>query len=279
MAPKLTDIHVHGAGEYETRDADPAAILRLAEVLGGDGVAECVLSIYPAAQRTMRQQMAAVRDAMEDEGKRPAGAAKILGVHLEGPFLNPRWAGALNTRSFKRPTTTRLGRLLKGFEDTVRTITIAPELPGAQAVIAECAAMGIRVGMGHSDATYSEALGGKRAGATCVTHLFNAMRRMHHRETGLAGLGLLDDDLYVEVVADGVHLSAEMLELVFRLKRKERIIVVSDRVKGRMYRGDVLQGASVSVSSAEAILAGMGISRRSVRLATGENPRRFLRGG
>ena len=86
--------------------------------------------------------------------------------------------------------------------------------------------------MGHSDATYRQAMEGKKAGATGITHLFNAMRPFHHREPGLAGLGLIDEDLYTEVIADGIHLHPKTIELIFSRKRLDRIILVSDSVKG-----------------------------------------------
>jgi N-acetylglucosamine-6-phosphate deacetylase len=130
--------------------------------------------------------------------------------------------------------------------------------------------------MGHSDATLRQALEAKRAGATGVTHLFNAMRPFHHREPGLAGLGLLDDDLYVEIIADGVHLSAEALELIFRVKPKERILLVSDSIKGPMYRGGVLQGGKTGLDGARRVLGGIGISGARIAMASRENPRRYM---
>jgi N-acetylglucosamine-6-phosphate deacetylase len=108
--------------------------------------------------------------------------------------------------------------VIDGYEDIIKIITIAPEIPGALKVIAQCSELGMKVNMGHSDATYQQAVEGKKAGATGVTHLFNAMRPFHHREPGLAGLGLIDEDLYIEVIADGVHLHPKTLELIFSRK-------------------------------------------------------------
>jgi N-acetylglucosamine-6-phosphate deacetylase len=104
------------------------------------------------------------------------------------------------------------------------------------------------------------------------------MRPFHHREPGLAGLGLVDDDLYVEVVADGVHLGKETLRLVFRAKRPERIMLVSDSVKGPMYRKGVLQGSGTLLPGAAGLLKGMGVPERAIRLAGRINPLRYLKG-
>lgn len=272
---EMIDLHIHGIDGFDTRSGDAGDIVRLATLAKDSGVSAILPAIYPAPIEQMREQMAAVREALEHRG---AGESEMLGVCLEGPFLNPLRGGALDSDAFLEPSVSSLGRLLDGFEELVRIITVAPELRGALKVMERCAELGIRVHMGHSDATFAQALEGKRAGATGVTHLFNAMRPFHHREPGLAGLGLLDEDLYVEVIADGVHLSTETLRLIFTAKRAERIIVVSDRIKGPMYRGGVLQGSETGLPEAVGVLRNIGVSDSRITLAVAENPRRYLGG-
>jgi N-acetylglucosamine-6-phosphate deacetylase len=272
---EMIDLHIHGIDGFDTRTRDAADIVRLATLAKDSGVSAILPVIYPSPIEEMRQQMAAVREAMDYRG---AGESEILGVYLEGPFLSPLRGGALEADAFLEPSVRALGRLLDGFEEVVRIITIAPELGGALKVMENCAMRGIKVNMGHSDATFAQALEGKRAGASGVTHLFNAMRPFHHREPGLAGLGLLDEDLYVEVIADGVHLSPEALRLIFNAKRAERIIVVSDRVKGPMYRGGVLQGSETGLPEAVGVLKNLGLPESGIALAVSENPRRYFGG-
>ncbi|MEW6676153.1 MAG: hypothetical protein AB1348_09185, partial [Nitrospirota bacterium] len=190
----------------------------------------------------------------------------ILGVHLEGPFLNPLRCGALNKNSFIKPTISSLKKLIAGYEDIIKIITIAPELPGALKIIEKCIELGIKVNMGHSDATYKQALDSKKAGATGITHIFNAMRPFHHREPGLTGLGLLDKDLYIEVIADGIHLHPKTLELIFATKRLDRIILISDSIKGAM----------VTISDSVEILKKIGIPDAEITEAGVDNPRRYL---
>jgi N-acetylglucosamine-6-phosphate deacetylase len=269
----LLDLHTHGIGRYDTRTGRAGDILKLAELHRKAGVSKILPAIYAGPLDVMRGQMAAVREAMERDRK-----GTVAGVHLEGPFLNPARCGALDREAFLRPTVPNLKRLIEGFQDIVRVITIAPELRGAVGVIERCTELGIRVNMGHSDATLKEAEEGKRAGATGVTHLFNAMRPFHHREPGLVGLGLLDEDLYVEVIGDGVHLRPETIELVFRVKRKDRIILVSDSIKGPMYKSGVLQGGGMGLKEAAYFLKGMGIPEKWVLQAARDNPGRYLRG-
>lgn len=250
------DLHTHGLGPYGTRDANPRKILGLAALHREKGTALIYPTIYPSETAVMRAQMSAVKEAMAE-----SGGELIGGINLEGPFLNPARCGALGAGNFQRPTLSNLKGLIGGFEDAVKIITIAPEVPGALKVIERCAGLGFKVNMGHSDATARQALEGKRAGASGITHFFNAMRPFHHREAGLAGFALLDNDLYVEVIADGVHLAAEALALVLKAKDPEKIILVSDSVKGGkgrpVYENGILAGGGKTISECCRTLKGL----------------------
>jgi N-acetylglucosamine-6-phosphate deacetylase len=203
-------------------------------------------------------------------------------VHLEGPFLNPVRCGSLDRGSFLRPGLSSLKELIDGYEDIIKIITVAAELPGALKVIEHCRALGFRVNMGHSDATYKEALKGKQAGAGGVTHLFNAMRPFHHREPGLAGLALVDEDLYIEVIADGHHLHPLALQLIFSRKRLDRIILISDSVKDAggkrrpAYKKGVLAGSGITVADSFGILRALGVPEAEIAEAATDNPARYL---
>lgn len=272
-AAQFIDLHTHGLGGFDTRTESPMDIIGLAEGHRRAGVQAVLPTIYAAPMEEMRKNMAAVREAMEMQG-----GEGILGVNLEGPFLNPLKCGALDKHSFLKPSANALRRLLGGFEGIVKVITIAPELPEALKLIEKCAGAGIRVNMGHSDATFEEALKGKRAGATGITHLFNAMRPFHHREPGLCGLGLIDPDLFVEVIADGIHLHAGTLRLVFGIKNKDRIIVVSDSIKGPAYKKGVLQGSNMTLPAEVEFLRQIGIGEKDILRSASENPRKYLKG-
>jgi N-acetylglucosamine-6-phosphate deacetylase len=275
----LIDLHVHGAEKYDTRTKRQDDILHVARLHGERGTDAIVPTVYPGDIEDMRANMDAVRRAMSS---RSSGAG-ILGVHLEGPFLNPGQAGALDRASFLDPSVKDLHRLVDGFEDIVRTMTIAPELPGALAVIEACREKGFLVQMGHSDASYEQAEEGKRAGATGITHIFNAMRSFHHREPGLAGFGLMDDDIYVEVIADLVHLHPQTIKMVLDMKPTERILLVSDSVKGPGWGkgavrgpGGVLEGSGVTLMDCVKNLVTLGVHQEwALQFAT-ENPRRYL---
>jgi len=287
------DIHTHGIGKYDTRTGGSENILLMAALHFSQGTGSILPTIYPDSIDEMRKNMEAVRRAMEiqessDTGSRKSAVKRsiILGVNLEGPFLNPARCGAMDKDVFRKPSISSLKKLIAGYEDIIKIITIAPEMPGSLKVIEKCTELKIRVNMGHSDATYRQAMEGKKAGATGITHLFNAMRPFHHREPGLAGLGLIDEDLYTEVIADGVHLHPKTIELIFSRKRLDRIILVSDSVKGgkagkgAVYNKDgVLAGSAMTIDSVVRRLRSVGIPDAEIIEASKDNPARYIRLG
>ncbi len=303
---KVIDVHTHGIGGYDTRSSDIEHILKIAEIQGSYGVTEIIPTIYPSTIKVMRASMAVIREAMEAQDSKPElksevygekygdadkQAARIIGMHLEGPFLNPSKCGSLNAITFIDPTENNLERLIDGFEDMVRIITISPELDGATHLIKKISDIGIIASMGHSDATYAEAEAGHKAGAKGVTHLFNAMRPYHHREPGIAGYALLNRDLYVEVIADPFHLHRATIELVFEVKARDRIIIVSDSIKEskvsatpfstRQGLADIhgrLLGGSMAITEAASTLAEIltDIATEDIMSCISANPERYL---
>lgn len=275
----LIDIHVHGADDYDTRTRRQDDILRIAGRHGERGTAAILPTIYPGPVDGMRDNIGAVRRAMESRRQ----GARILGVHLEGPFLNSERAGSLDRECFTQPSLETLSRLIDGFEDIIKIITIAPEMPGALKVIEACREKGILVHMGHSDASFEQAEEGKRAGATGITHIFNAMRGFHHREPGLAGFGLMDEDVYVEVIADLAHLHPRSLKMLFDMKSPERIILISDSVMGPGWGsgavrgpGGTLMGSGIALGDGMKNLIALGVPPERALQFASDNPRRYL---
>jgi N-acetylglucosamine-6-phosphate deacetylase len=318
---KVIDIHTHGIGGYDTRSGAEDDILKMAEIHGSHGISEIVLTIYPSTIQEMRKNMMTVRKVMQKQQSAvssqqsapppippPRGGrvregvkapnsklAQISGIHLEGLFLNPSKCGALNAKTFVEPTEKNFKELIEGFEDIVKIITIAPELKGATQIIKKISAMGIIVSMGHSDATFSEAEDALNAGARGITHIFNAMRSFHHREPGIAGFGLINKDIYIEVIADPFHLHPKTLDLIFKIKNPEKIIIVSDSVKetnspltppfkgGEKGRAQAvtdthgrLLGGSMTITESSTRLIKMGFDERIIVNCITKNPRRYL---
>ena len=294
---KIIDIHTHGAGGFDTRTSNPIDIISIAEIQASLDISAIIPTIYPDTIEIMRENMTAVRKAMEVQKSEDAAGsaglqgrrkyADILGVHLEGPFLNSAKCGALNSSSFIAPNESNLKKILVDFEDIVRIITIAPELDGAEKLIRKISDMGIIASMGHSDATYSEAEAGFNAGAKGITHIFNAMRGFNHREPGIVGFGLLNKDVFIEVIADPHHLNVNTLELIFRIKDPNKIVIISDSVKctkitedgtghGVINDAGTLQGGSMSITESSRRLIKRGFNEEVVKTFITANPLMYL---
>jgi len=275
----LIDIHVHGAEDYDTRTRRQDDILRIASVHGSRGTSAILPTIYPGSLENMRANMTAVQRAMSSQ----KDGAEILGLHLEGPFLNPDRAGAMDAKSFAEPSLEMLRQLIEDFEDIIKIVTIAPELPGALKVIEACREKGFLVHMGHSDASFEQAEEGKCAGATGITHLFNAMRGFHHRDPGLAGFGLMDEDINVEIIADMAHLHPQSLKMLFDMKSPDKILLVSDSVKGPGWgsgpirgAGGTLLGSGITLMDEVKNLVALGVPQERALQFASDNPRKYL---
>ena len=288
----IIDVHTHGFGPHDTAGSGPDGIIGLAGLHASRGVEAILPAVYASSIDAMRRDMMTIRTAMDHQRKDPSPVrngqtAQVLGVHLEGPFLNPDMPGALDKGTFLLPTVDNCMRLVDGFEDIVRVITVAPELDGSSALIRRLAERGIIVSMGHSNAKYSEAEAGYKAGARGITHIFNAMRPFHHREPGIAGFALMNPDIYIEVIADPYHLSDTLIEFIFGTKNPSRIMLVSDTVRGSSgddgasaLRDDAgrLRGGSMTITAAARRLEGLGIDHNRIETAISRNPERYLAG-
>jgi N-acetylglucosamine-6-phosphate deacetylase len=282
---KIIDIHTHGMGGLDTQSVSEDHILGIADIHGRNGVSEIIPTIYPANPETMRDNMLAVKKAMEKQKSIENDSARIIGMHLEGPFLNPEKCGVLDAGFFIQPDEYSFKKLVEGLEDEIKIITIAPEREGATRLIRSISDSGIIASMGHSDATYAEAEAGYHAGARGITHIFNAMRGIYHREPGIAGFGLLNKDIFIEVIADPYHLDPAIIELIFSVKKRDRIILVSDTVKesGTGENADAprnhnarLLGGCMTVKEAAERLIQKGFDLETVNRAISANPENYL---
>ncbi len=227
VVPGLVDLHVHGAGGADASDDDPEAVGTMARTLASLGTTAFLATLYPAPVETLARRLERLR-------ARRAGPAEavLLGVHLEGPFVSRARAGALETKALRPPSARDAERLLEAGGELLRNVTLAPELPGAEEAVRAFVRGGVRVSLGHSDATSEQAGAAVAAGARGVTHLFNAMRPFHHREAGLAGRALLDAGLCCELIGDLAHVGAEGIDLALLAKGVDGVCLVSDGLRG-----------------------------------------------
>ena len=225
LASGFVDLHVHGWGGHDAM-GDRAALDGMARALLRRGVT----SFLPTAVTAPLPELAAfaerVRTWLPDA---PADGAEPLGFNLEGPFLAPARRGAHDANHLQIPAGVPRATL-EPLIDGLRLLTIAPELPGATDLIRWLRDRGVAISIGHSEATVDEARAGYDAGARSTTHLFNAMSGIDHRSPGVAVAALLDDTVYVELIADGIHVDPALWPLITRLKPPDRLLLVSDAV-------------------------------------------------
>ena len=232
VVPGFVDLHVHGVGGDFCESARPDAIHEISRRLATFGVTGFLATIASLPKRQLADAVEAVAFAAGGET-----GARILGIHLEGPFLNRHCAGAQNRRSMRPPSLEELDFLMGKASGQIRMMTLAPELPGAVPLIPALRERGVVAALGHSEATEEETLLALDAGATSVTHVFNAMSSFHHRNVGLAGVALVEDRLTVEVIADGHHLSRRALQLIWRAKKGKNVALVSDSIAAALPEG------------------------------------------
>lgn len=216
-APGFVDLQVNGFAGIDFLAAEPEDYRVAGEGLAATGVTAYLPTFIASPEEVYERAVAAV--GADDAG--PVGP-RILGVHLEGPFLSPRWPGAHDPRFLQAPRTGFFER-----RDGVALVTLAPELPGALALIGELTGRGIVVSCGHSDADADAAHAAFDAGARAVTHVHNAHRRVGHRDPGLGGVALVRPEVTVQAIVDGVHLAPEVALAAFRTAR-ERFCLVTD---------------------------------------------------
>ena len=275
LVPGRIDLHIHGAGGADVMDGTREAIETIARKLPEEGVTGFLGTTMTESVSTIEK---AIKNAREYSLQPDEQGASLLGIHLEGPFLSPLQTGAQSKEHLLLPNLPlfQYWQTLSG--NGIRLVTLAPELPGAIPFISYLRETGVVPSIGHSNATYDEAIKGIDAGATHMTHLFNAMTGLHHRDPGVVGAGLFQQEVKVEMIADGIHVRKELINLAYRIKGREGFILVSDAMRAKCM-GDghyELGGQEVIVSGGKATLLN-GILAGSV-LKLDEGVKRMIEG-
>ncbi|HSM33700.1 MAG TPA: amidohydrolase family protein [Anaerolineae bacterium] len=225
VVPGFIDVHVHGWGGHDAMGGTEA-LSGMARALAARGVTSFLPTSVTASFEKLTRFADSVREWLP---LAPDDGAEPLGFNMEGPFLAEQKRGAHPAHLLRHPEDLDEDRLAT-FVEGLRVITIAPELRGAPELIERLAARGVRVSLGHSAATVAQSRRGYEAGAVTTTHLFNAMIGVLHREPGLALAALLDDAVWVELIADTLHVDPDLWPLIWRLKPAERVLLVSDAI-------------------------------------------------
>ncbi|WP_248965891.1 N-acetylglucosamine-6-phosphate deacetylase [Sphaerisporangium perillae] len=220
VVPGFVDIHTHGGAGGSFPSGDQEEARRIAAFHAAHGTTTIMASLVTASLPDLVRATAALADLCDD--------GLLAGIHFEGPYIARSRCGAHDPALLRDPSVGELADLLKAGRGHVRMLTIAPELPGGLDTIRAAVSEGVIAALGHSDATYEQAIAGIEAGCTVATHLFNALPSLHHREPGPVAALLEDERVTVELINDGVHVHPAMLRLAERAAGARRAALITD---------------------------------------------------
>lgn len=254
LVPGFIDVHIHGVDGADTMDATPECLLTMTSALVKEGTTSFLATTITQDENAIEKALANVAQFMKEQNG--PGKAEIVGIHLEGPFINPVRKGAQPEKYILEPNIETFQKWQKIAEGNIKLVTLAPEQPNGLELVEYLAKNDCIASIGHSDASYEEVKKAVEAGASHVTHLFNGMKGIHHREPGTSGAALLFDELTVEIIADGIHLRPEMFSLVLKLKGLDRVVLITDSMRAKCLKNGVydLGGQEVYVKDGKALL-------------------------
>ena len=221
VVPGFVDLHVHGGGGTTFAEGDAQAVAQACQFHRRNGTTRNLASLVTAPIDALLRALASLADL--------TASGVVTGIHLEGPFLSPQHFGAQDPRYLRAPDGRLLAQLLDAGRGAVRMVTVAPELPGGIDLIGEIRRAGVIAAIGHSGATYAEACAAIDAGATVATHLWDAMRPLHHRQPGIVGAALARPEIACELIADGHHVHPVVVSLTHQLAC-DRLVLVTDAI-------------------------------------------------
>lgn len=298
--PGFIDVHIHGAAGYDVMDSTAEAFAAISARVAARGTTSLLATTVTASEGATCRAVEAVAAWMERAKAQSPGrgpSAEILGVHFEGPFISHARRGVHPEEWIQAPSISLFKHLLASAKGSARILTLAPELPGAAELIPEALRAGLVVSMGHTDASYAEAMAAISRGARHAAHVFNAMRPFAHRETGVLGAILTSPGVTAELIADGVHVDAAAIRILLAAKGTQGVILVSDGIsatgmpEGRYRLGTFevnvaggvarnsdgkLAGSTLTLDRALRHMVALGIPLREALSMVTANPARLL---
>ncbi|NTU33086.1 N-acetylglucosamine-6-phosphate deacetylase [Brevibacillus sp. HB1.1] len=253
ICPGFVDMHMHGIDGYDTMDGTPKSLQAISTALARHGVTSFLATTMTAPYDQLEQVL--VNIAQNSREGLPG--AQAIGIHLEGPWINPRYKGAQKEENIAIPKLDAVQKLYGLSEGLIKVVTIAPEQPEALEAIAWLKERDVIVSAGHTGATFAQATEAVDAGVRHFTHCFNAMTGLHHREPGVVGAAMYHEQLSTELIADGIHVHPAVMKILYRVKTAERLALVSDSMRAAaMGEGTYdLGGQEVHVHDNQAKLA------------------------
>ncbi len=223
LVPGFIDIHTHGASGHDFCDATPESLPAIARAKLKEGVTTFLPTTLTLSKELLENTFRAGQHYFENQC-----FAKVAGVHVEGPFINPKCAGAQNPIHVRAPDLNEINRLRELLP--IKIVSLAVEMPGGIEFVERLTHTNTTASLAHTAASFEQFTAAKNAGATHLTHFCNQMTPLHHREIGLVGAGLLDEDMLVEMICDRIHLCPEMIQLAFKVIGESRIMLITDSI-------------------------------------------------
>ena len=243
VAPGLVDTHIHGFLDHDIMDCDPDGVIEIAQGLLSNGVTSWLPTTLTASVEQTGDACESVADAAEGIAANGIDAARIQGIFLEGPFFTEKHKGAQNPAYFLDPDVEVFDEWQERADGWIAKIAIAPERDGAPEFCAEMADRGVHVALGHSDATYEEALACVNAGADIFVHTYNGMSGLHHREPGMVGAAFDSPETIGELIADGHHVVPAACKVLIKQKTPQGVALITDCMSaGGRPDGDYILG-------------------------------------
>lgn len=244
LIPGMIDVHIHGANGHDMMDGTTRSIQEVSKASAATGCTSFLATSVTSDLETLLRMIDKVKQvAGHEEG------AMIAGIHAEGPYLNVKRKGMQNEAHLRHPDLSEMGLIIERADSFLKMVTIAPELPGGMELVTFLHRKGIVVAIAHSDATYEEAKEAFRLGASHITHCFNGMRPIHHRDPGLIVAAMEEQKVSLQAIVDNVHLHPAIVRLMHRVKGPDGIVLVTDALQA-MGLGDgeyVFGGHQVTV--------------------------------
>lgn len=223
LSPGFIDVHIHGAGGYDTMDGTFEAINEIAKTISKFGTTSFTPTTMTVSIEDIKKSMKVIKEAKLNG----TDGANVLGAHLEGPFISPNAIGAQNPKYVEVPSIETYNEMVGDAFDAVVSITLAPEVAGAKELIKYLSEKGVICSIGHTKATYEEAIEGIKCGCCHSTHLFNAMTPFTHRAPGVVG-AIFDSEITTETISDGIHIAYPALRVAYNQKGLDKVLLVTD---------------------------------------------------
>lgn len=231
VLPGMIDLHIHGAMGSDVMDGTINALNKISKALVREGTTSFLATTLTESNEEIKKALSNVATYIDHH--QSSGGAEILGAHLEGPFLSVKCRGAQSEKYIQEPSIDKFNEYQSLANGHIKLVTLAPEIPGGLELTKYLTENGIVASIGHSNASYEEVRMAIGAGARHITHLFNGMRGIHHRDPGVTGAGLIHTELLCEIIADGIHVHPSMVKLAYDQKGDEGLVLVTDSMRAK----------------------------------------------